>query len=86
MRHLNLSERRDSFKKQEAVQEVSFDEPDAEGAPWRPPVPHIAVQGDPEWERGTPGALPKEEGVRCSRREGQQPQTGSFPDVGPQFP
>ncbi|XP_028569090.2 microtubule-associated serine/threonine-protein kinase 3 isoform X3 [Podarcis muralis] len=50
MRHLNLSERRDSFKKQEAVQEVSFDEPDAEGAPWRPPVPHIAVQGDPEWE------------------------------------
>ncbi|XP_005156015.2 microtubule-associated serine/threonine-protein kinase 3 isoform X3 [Danio rerio] len=29
MRKLNLSERRDSFKKQEAVQEVSFDEPDA---------------------------------------------------------
>ncbi|KAM8986845.1 microtubule-associated serine/threonine-protein kinase 3 isoform 3-T3 [Ara ararauna] len=29
MRRLNLSERRDSFKKQEAVQEVSFDEPDA---------------------------------------------------------
>ncbi|XP_031761071.1 microtubule-associated serine/threonine-protein kinase 3 isoform X4 [Xenopus tropicalis] len=28
MRRLNLSERRDSFKKQEAVQEVSFDEPD----------------------------------------------------------
>uniref|UniRef100_A0A9J7Z4T0 non-specific serine/threonine protein kinase n=1 Tax=Cyprinus carpio carpio TaxID=630221 RepID=A0A9J7Z4T0_CYPCA len=28
MRKLNLSERRDSFKKQEAVQEVSFDEPD----------------------------------------------------------
>ncbi|XP_070966197.1 microtubule-associated serine/threonine-protein kinase 3-like [Oncorhynchus clarkii lewisi] len=27
MRKLNLSERRDSFKKQEAVQEVSFDEP-----------------------------------------------------------
>ncbi|XP_032992832.1 microtubule-associated serine/threonine-protein kinase 3 [Lacerta agilis] len=50
MRHLNLCERRDSFKKQEAVQEVSFDEPDSEGAPWRPAVPHIAVQGDPEWE------------------------------------
>ncbi|XP_060132476.1 microtubule-associated serine/threonine-protein kinase 3 isoform X2 [Zootoca vivipara] len=50
MRHLNLPERRDSFKKQEAVQEVSFDEPDSEGAPWRPAVPHIAVQGDPEWE------------------------------------
>ncbi|XP_078524398.1 microtubule-associated serine/threonine-protein kinase 3 isoform X3 [Lissotriton helveticus] len=29
MRRLNLSERRDSFKKQEAVQEVSFDEPEA---------------------------------------------------------
>ncbi|XP_064493170.1 microtubule-associated serine/threonine-protein kinase 3 isoform X7 [Pseudopipra pipra] len=28
MRRLNLSERRDSFKKQEAVQEVSFDEPE----------------------------------------------------------
>ncbi|XP_030365414.1 microtubule-associated serine/threonine-protein kinase 3 isoform X3 [Strigops habroptila] len=32
MRRLNLSERRDSFKKQEAVQEVSFDEPDAVSA------------------------------------------------------
>ncbi|XP_057256272.1 microtubule-associated serine/threonine-protein kinase 3 isoform X3 [Pezoporus wallicus] len=32
MRRLNLSERRDSFKKQEAVQEVSFDESDAVSA------------------------------------------------------
>uniref|UniRef100_A0AAR2J0Z7 non-specific serine/threonine protein kinase n=1 Tax=Pygocentrus nattereri TaxID=42514 RepID=A0AAR2J0Z7_PYGNA len=32
MRKLNLSERRDSFKKQEAVQEVSFDEPDDQRA------------------------------------------------------
>ncbi|XP_071970038.1 microtubule-associated serine/threonine-protein kinase 3 isoform X7 [Engystomops pustulosus] len=32
MRRLNLSERRDSFKKQEAVQEVSFDEQDTLGA------------------------------------------------------
>nr|XP_057929014.1 microtubule-associated serine/threonine-protein kinase 3-like [Doryrhamphus excisus] len=31
MRKLNLSERRDSFKKQEAVQEVSFDEPEEKG-------------------------------------------------------
>uniref|UniRef100_A0A8C8VKI7 non-specific serine/threonine protein kinase n=1 Tax=Pelusios castaneus TaxID=367368 RepID=A0A8C8VKI7_9SAUR len=31
MRRLNLSERRDSFKKQEAVQEVSFDEPELVG-------------------------------------------------------
>nr|XP_033810819.1 microtubule-associated serine/threonine-protein kinase 3 isoform X2 [Geotrypetes seraphini] len=33
MRRLNLSERRDSFKKQEAVQEVSFDEPEAASVP-----------------------------------------------------
>ncbi|KAL2090132.1 hypothetical protein ACEWY4_014820 [Coilia grayii] len=33
MRKLNLSERRDSFKKQEAVQEVSFDDPDEKPAP-----------------------------------------------------
>uniref|UniRef100_A0A673J898 non-specific serine/threonine protein kinase n=1 Tax=Sinocyclocheilus rhinocerous TaxID=307959 RepID=A0A673J898_9TELE len=38
MRKLNLCERRDSFKKQEAVQEVSFDERN-------PLVPQIAVQG-----------------------------------------
>ncbi|KAM5237981.1 microtubule-associated serine/threonine-protein kinase 3 [Ctenodactylus gundi] len=43
MRRLHLSERRDSFKKQEAVQEVSFDEP-PEAAPG-PRVPRIAVQG-----------------------------------------
>uniref|UniRef100_A0A9J8ARG7 non-specific serine/threonine protein kinase n=1 Tax=Cyprinus carpio carpio TaxID=630221 RepID=A0A9J8ARG7_CYPCA len=36
MRKLNLCERRDSFKKQEAVQEVSFDEPD-DRAPQMPP-------------------------------------------------
>ncbi|XP_029904853.1 microtubule-associated serine/threonine-protein kinase 3 isoform X2 [Myripristis murdjan] len=33
MRKLNLSERRDSFKKQEAVQEVSFDEPEEKNSP-----------------------------------------------------
>ncbi|KAM4628862.1 microtubule-associated serine/threonine-protein kinase 3 [Polymixia lowei] len=33
MRKLNLSERRDSFKKQEAVQEVSFDEPEEKAGP-----------------------------------------------------
>ncbi|XP_061457438.1 microtubule-associated serine/threonine-protein kinase 3 isoform X2 [Rhineura floridana] len=46
MRRLNLSERRDSFKKQEAVQEVSFDEPEfpssgegpveSQRTPWQP--------------------------------------------------
>ncbi|XP_042527174.1 microtubule-associated serine/threonine-protein kinase 3 [Dipodomys spectabilis] len=48
MRRLHLSERRDSFKKQKAVQEVSFDEPAEAGDPaGQPapaaPVPHIAV-------------------------------------------
>ncbi|XP_012924113.1 microtubule-associated serine/threonine-protein kinase 3 isoform X3 [Heterocephalus glaber] len=42
MRRLHLSERRDSFKKQEAVQEVSFDD---EPPPAPAPVPRIAVQG-----------------------------------------
>lgn len=50
MRRLHLSERRDSFKKQEAVQEVSFDEePGPTGA-----VPKIAVQGA-EATPGSPG-------------------------------
>uniref|UniRef100_A0A8B9BEP5 non-specific serine/threonine protein kinase n=1 Tax=Anser brachyrhynchus TaxID=132585 RepID=A0A8B9BEP5_9AVES len=55
MRRLNLSERRDSFKKQEAVQEVSFDEPGAEPKPGR--VPQIAVQGSEsdEQEQGVAG-------------------------------
>uniref|UniRef100_A0A7M4FFB8 non-specific serine/threonine protein kinase n=1 Tax=Crocodylus porosus TaxID=8502 RepID=A0A7M4FFB8_CROPO len=42
MRRLNLSERRDSFKKQEAVQEVSFDEPELL------PVSEDSVKAEPE--------------------------------------
>ncbi len=42
MRKLNLSERRDSFKKQEAVQEVSFDEPD-DRAPPMPPQTSVSA-------------------------------------------
>lgn len=38
MRKLNLSERRDSFKKQEAVQEVSFDDPDEKTSTTAPVV------------------------------------------------
>lgn len=45
MRRLHLSERRDSFKKQEAVQEVSFDEEAPGAAPPPVSVPQIAVQG-----------------------------------------
>lgn len=55
MRRLHLSERRDSFKKQEAVQEVSFDE---EPGPPRA-VPKIAVQGA-EATPGTPGPARKD--------------------------
>ncbi|XP_026062430.1 microtubule-associated serine/threonine-protein kinase 3 isoform X1 [Carassius auratus] len=39
MRKLNLSERRDSFKKQEAVQEVSFDESDDKEVTTSTPLP-----------------------------------------------
>ncbi|XP_032723561.1 microtubule-associated serine/threonine-protein kinase 3 isoform X17 [Lontra canadensis] len=45
MRRLHLSERRDSFKKQEAVQEVSFDEPPEEATGPLTSVPQIAVEG-----------------------------------------
>ncbi|XP_064336083.1 microtubule-associated serine/threonine-protein kinase 3 isoform X4 [Camelus dromedarius] len=53
MRRLHLSERRDSFKKQEAVQEVSFDEPPEEATGPPPLVPQIAVEG----AEAMPGAL-----------------------------
>ncbi|XP_078217933.1 microtubule-associated serine/threonine-protein kinase 3 isoform X36 [Callithrix jacchus] len=46
MRRLHLSERRDSFKKQEAVQEVSFDEPQEEATALPASVPQIAVEGE----------------------------------------
>ncbi|KAK2087716.1 Microtubule-associated serine/threonine-protein kinase 3 [Saguinus oedipus] len=46
MRRLHLSERRDSFKKQEAVQEVSFDEPQEEATVLPASVPQIAVEGE----------------------------------------
>ncbi|XP_017651461.1 microtubule-associated serine/threonine-protein kinase 3 isoform X3 [Nannospalax galili] len=52
MRRLHLSERRDSFKKQEAVQEVSFDE---EPGPQRL-VPRIAVQITVQSAEASPGA------------------------------
>ncbi|KAG5276503.1 hypothetical protein AALO_G00132800 [Alosa alosa] len=64
MRKLNLSERRDSFKKQEAVQEVSFDEPDEKPAAAAPPSPprHRAA-----WLLGN-GESVEEDGVAGGRR------------------
>lgn len=47
MRKLNLSERRDSFKKQEAVQEVSFDEPD-ERAGQTPAASNVSPDARPK--------------------------------------
>ncbi|XP_065714620.1 microtubule-associated serine/threonine-protein kinase 3 isoform X3 [Patagioenas fasciata] len=59
MRRLNLSERRDSFKKQEAVQEVSFDEPE--------PVP---ASGDGDKSEAAQGAA-----LRCGgTKPGAVPQ------------
>ncbi|XP_064325324.1 microtubule-associated serine/threonine-protein kinase 3 isoform X5 [Phalacrocorax carbo] len=58
MRRLNLSERRDSFKKQEAVQEVSFDEP--EPAPANEDGSKSeARQGAALWCGSTAGTEPK---------------------------
>ncbi|XP_058257437.1 microtubule-associated serine/threonine-protein kinase 3 isoform X3 [Hemibagrus wyckioides] len=64
MRKLNLSERRDSFKKQEAVQEVSFDEPD-ERVGQTPATPSMPADARPkhkaEWV--VPNTQPREECV-----------------------
>uniref|UniRef100_A0A8C7ZT58 non-specific serine/threonine protein kinase n=1 Tax=Oryzias sinensis TaxID=183150 RepID=A0A8C7ZT58_9TELE len=53
MRKLNLSERRDSFKKQEAVQEVSFDEPDEKNGSAGATAPGDASQSKQQ-QRGVP--------------------------------
>lgn len=59
MRRLHLSERRDSFKKQEAVQEVSFDEPLEEAARLPGAMPQIAVESA-EAVPGAPGPTEKD--------------------------
>ncbi|XP_076880842.1 microtubule-associated serine/threonine-protein kinase 3 isoform X8 [Brachyhypopomus gauderio] len=71
MRKLNLSERRDSFKKQEAVQEVSFDEPD-ERVPQTPPLP-----------APPPGARPKHraEWVAACAQSGEEDGAKRLPLV-----
>ncbi|XP_051967145.1 microtubule-associated serine/threonine-protein kinase 3-like isoform X3 [Xyrauchen texanus] len=56
MRKLNLSERRDSFKKQEAVQEVSFDEPD-DRAPQIPAQTTTSTGTRPTQPKGTMGEM-----------------------------
>ncbi|XP_037106289.1 microtubule-associated serine/threonine-protein kinase 3 isoform X1 [Syngnathus acus] len=53
MRKLNLSERRDSFKKQEAVQEVSFDEPEEKPSVSAGPAGVEQTQKQPPQHRTT---------------------------------
>ncbi|XP_010895798.2 microtubule-associated serine/threonine-protein kinase 3 isoform X2 [Esox lucius] len=69
MRKLNLSERRDSFKKQEAVQEVSFDDPDDQktsptltvtlSAPGANRLPQRAASWTPTSQPSEDGAVAK---------------------------
>lgn len=63
MRRLNLSERRDSFKKQEAVQEVSFDEPE--------PVPASEDGSKSEARQGAT--------LRCGGTAGTEPKPKPSP-------
>ncbi|XP_042560363.1 microtubule-associated serine/threonine-protein kinase 3-like [Clupea harengus] len=65
MRKLNLSERRDSFKKQEAVQEVSFDDPDEKPAASAHPSP---LQHRAAWLVGRSESGGEEEGAMVVRR------------------
>ncbi|KAM6962507.1 LOW QUALITY PROTEIN: microtubule-associated serine/threonine-protein kinase 3-like [Aplochiton taeniatus] len=73
MRKLNLSERRDSFKKQEAVQEMSFDEPEEKISPaisGTPPVtdPGLQQQHKATWSTAQPQ----------SSKEGEVPAVRTF--------
>ncbi|NWX93842.1 MAST3 kinase, partial [Nothoprocta pentlandii] len=86
MRRLNLSERRDSFKKQEAVQEVSFDEPElvsvskegaeAEAGPEEPPTPQRRSLHTASWAEAGPSSS------RWSKRDPTaEPKPGPVPQI-----
>ncbi|NXU93483.1 MAST3 kinase, partial [Xiphorhynchus elegans] len=91
MRRLNLSERRDSFKKQEAVQEVSFDEQETvPGGEDGGKGEETALQGDGAAEQ-QPKAKPKPSpvpqiAVQGSESDEQEPAVaewecqGSYPE------
>ncbi|XP_077187628.1 microtubule-associated serine/threonine-protein kinase 3 isoform X3 [Paroedura picta] len=87
MRRLNLSERRDSFKKQEAVQEVSFDELEAgaggdgrtEGS--KPPAWHHGASCLASWAESRPCCsavvlVPKPSPVPHIAMQGGEPAVG----------
>lgn len=65
MRKLNLSERRDSFKKQEAVQEVSFDEPEEKSSPTLT-VTSPAPRDEPQQQQQQHRAVWKVTRLQCS--------------------
>ncbi|NXA55687.1 MAST3 kinase, partial [Nothocercus julius] len=86
MRRLNLSERRDSFKKQEAVQEVSFDEPEllpvskegakAEAGPEEPPALQRQSLHAASWaEAGSSSSR------RSERDPAAEPKPGPVPQI-----
>ncbi|XP_051532203.1 microtubule-associated serine/threonine-protein kinase 3-like isoform X6 [Myxocyprinus asiaticus] len=72
MRKLNLSERRDSFKKQEAVQEVSFDEPD-DRAPQIPAQTTTSTGARPKQSERMMGEMQSDDEV-VARRNPLVPQ------------
>ncbi|NXA42432.1 MAST3 kinase, partial [Eudromia elegans] len=86
MRRLNLSERRDSFKKQEAVQEVSFDEPELlpvgkegaqpEAGPEEPPAPQRRSPHAASWAEAGPSSSHWSE-----RDPAVEPKPGPVPQI-----
>ncbi|XP_068775791.1 microtubule-associated serine/threonine-protein kinase 3 isoform X3 [Struthio camelus] len=86
MRRLNLSERRDSFKKQEAVQEVSFDEPELlpvsedgvkpEAGPEDEPAPQRRSLHAASWAEAGQGSA-----CRSSRDLRAEPKPGPVPQI-----
>ncbi|XP_067168803.1 microtubule-associated serine/threonine-protein kinase 3 isoform X1 [Apteryx mantelli] len=86
MKRLNLSERRDSFKKQEAVQEVSFDEPELlpvsedgvkpEAGPEDKPAPQRRSLHTASWAEAGKGSA-----RRSLRDTTAEPKPGPVPQI-----
>ncbi|KAK0155199.1 Microtubule-associated serine/threonine-protein kinase 3 [Merluccius polli] len=76
MRKLNLSERRDSFKKQEAVQEVSFDEPEEKSGP------RVMVTGPSTTSPSSSSSSSSSSSAPLTLRTSSDPQTQPRPAWG----
>ncbi|XP_062452561.1 microtubule-associated serine/threonine-protein kinase 3 [Rhea pennata] len=86
MRRLNLSERRDSFKKQEAVQEVSFDEPEVLPVSEDGVKPEAGPEDEPTLRRHGLHVASWAEGRqdsarRSSRDRTAEPKPGPVPQI-----